>query len=111
MPKQTRSTRALPPSATNALETLGADLAFARKRRGWSLREAAGRLFITVTTLRRLEAGHPGVGLGVLAQAMNVYGLGDRLALLANPSFDLRALQQERRRLTTRVGQKDDFDV
>ena len=60
--------------ALSALAQLGADLALARARRSFSLRDAAARLFVSVNTLRNLEAGKPGVGLGVLNQKRTLAG-------------------------------------
>lgn len=80
----------------------------ARGRRGWSLREAAGRLFVSVPTLQRLERGQPGVGLGILAHALFLYGMVDRLSWLADPRFDLQSVERERRR---HRGEDTEFDV
>ncbi len=109
MPRRSKSQDALPPKVVRALVQIGADLRLARHRRGWSLRVAAGRLFITVATLRRVEAGHSGVSIGVLAHTLFIYGMSDRLAYLAHPSFDVRALASERPR--SPGSEPEDFDV
>lgn len=111
MTRHTQSKEALSPSARVALARLGRDLRLARERRGWSLREAAARLLVTVPTLRRLEAGHPGVSLGVVAQGLFVYGMIDRLAWLADPRFDMQSLAAESRRHLQRRADAGDFDV
>ena len=82
----------------------------ARQRRGWSLAAAAERLLITIPTLRRLEAGKTGVSIGVLAQALFVYGMEERLAWLADPRFDYKALTDERRRYLD-TPRRVEFDV
>ena len=98
MSKRTLGRSALSQSVRAALCQLGKDLALARARRGQSLREAAVRLQVSINTVRNLEAGHPGVGLGILANAMALYGMLDRLALLADPATDRIGLALERRR-------------
>lgn len=111
MAKRTHSMEALPPAARSALVKLGRDLRLARERRGWSLRDAAGRLFVTVPTLQRLEAGHPGVSLGILTHALFVFGMSDRLAWLADPRFDMQSLAADARRHLRGSVSEDDFDV
>ncbi len=91
-----------------ALVRLGNDLALARARRKLSLRAAAARLYISVNTLRNLEGGRLSVGVGVLANALLLYGMLDRLAQLADPAADRIGLALERRQL--RLGRKSDAD-
>ena len=67
MPKPTRALMQLPPATAAAIERLGADLAVARLRRKESLRTWAVRMGVSVPTLQRLEAGDPGVGIGMAA--------------------------------------------
>jgi transcriptional regulator with XRE-family HTH domain len=64
-----------------------------------SLRDAAGRLYVSINTLRNLEAGSPGVGLGILANALLLYGMLERLGELADPSADRVGLALDRRKL------------
>lgn len=99
MPKRSLGRSALPQPARAALCQLGRDLALARARRGHSLRDAAERLQLSINTVRKLEAGHPGVGLGILANALALYGMVHRLDKLADPAADHVGLTLERRRL------------
>lgn len=48
----------------------------------------AERLQVTKPTLRRLETGDPGVGMGVYATALYVLGMIARLSDLADISHD-----------------------
>ena len=98
MQKHSLSRSALPNQARASLTKLGDDLATARARRGMSLRDAAGRLYLSINTLRKLEAGHPGVGLGILANALTLYGMLARLNELADPKHDTVGLTLDRRR-------------
>ncbi len=112
MPKKSIGRTSLSAPALGALEQLGADLALARARRSLSLRDAAARLFVSVNTLRSLEAGKPGVGLGVLTSALMLYGMLDRLRTLADPGEDSVGLSLDRRRLLLRGrARESDFDV
>src|SRR5262245_53260255 len=93
MPKVSRAIMQMPPATVAALEKLGADLGVARLRRGEALKTWAGRLGVTVPTLLRLEAGDPGVGLGILATALWLIGRDAQLADLASPEHDRGALE------------------
>lgn len=95
MPKTSRAITQMPPSTVAALEKLGADLAVARLRRKESLKTWAKRLGVTVPTLLRLEAGDPGVGMGILATALWLIGRDAALAGLAAPEHDQGALDQD----------------
>lgn len=95
MPKTSRALLQMPPATAAALEKLGADLAVARLRRRESLKTWAGRLGVTVPTLVRLEAGDPGVGIGILATALWLIGRDSELVQLAAPEHDKGALEQD----------------
>lgn len=95
MPKTSRALLQMPPATAAALEKLGADLAVARLRRRESLKTWAGRLGVTVPTLVRLEAGDPGVGIGILATALWLIGRDSELVQLAAPEHDKGALDQD----------------
>jgi hypothetical protein len=95
MPKTSRAIAQMPPATAAALEKLGADLAVARLRRRESLKTWAKRLGVTVPTLVRLEAGDPGVGIGILATALWLIGRDSELVQLAAPEHDKGALDQD----------------
>lgn len=95
MPKTSRAIAQMPPATAAALEKLGADLAVARLRRRESLKTWARRLGVTVPTLARLEAGDPGVGIGILATALWLIGRDSELVQLAAPEHDKGALDQD----------------
>ena len=66
---------------------------------GWVLDAACSQLAqwrdlgVSVPTLLRLEAGEPGVSLGVLATALWLIGRDGALATLATPAEDRGALE------------------
>lgn len=96
-------TTSIPLPATHALRKLGRDLALARRKRGISTEDMAARLFISRSTLWRLERGDPTIALGTLATAAFVLQLHDRLADLAAPATDALALSLDERRLPKRI--------
>jgi transcriptional regulator with XRE-family HTH domain len=85
----------MPPATVAALEQLGANLAVARLRRKESLATWAKRLGVSVPTLMRLEAGDPGVGIGIYATALWLVGQDGALAELASPERDQGALEMD----------------
>src|SRR5512140_506085 len=93
----------LPLPAAQALRKLGRDLAVARRKRGISTADMAGRLFVSRDTLWRLERGDPTVSMGTLATAVFVLQLHERLAALAAPASDELALSLDERRLPQRI--------
>jgi hypothetical protein len=95
MPKTSRAIVQMPPATAAALEKLGADLAVARLRRRESLKMWAKRLGVTISTLVRLEAGDPGVGIGIVATALWLIGRDSELVQLAAPEHDRGALEQD----------------
>ncbi len=108
MPKSAAHQDWLPPQALAALHELGEALALARVRRRESLRGWATRIGVSVRTLQRMEAGDPGVGMGVYAAALWLIGRAQALGELADPTLDRGAqemdLAQARSRLTRRAG-------
>ena len=83
----------LPPATLAAIEKLGADLAVARLRRGESQRTWAKRMGVSTPTLQRLEAGDPGVSLGILATALFLINRDGQLTKLAAPEVDQGAIE------------------
>lgn len=95
MPKTARALLRLPPATAGAIEKLGADLAVARLRRKESLRSWAQRLGVTVSTLQRLEAGDPSVGIGIVASALWLIQRDGELRNLAAPEHDRGAMEMD----------------
>ncbi|BDT66673.1 hypothetical protein os1_08360 [Comamonadaceae bacterium OS-1] len=93
MPKTSAAFERLPPATVGALEKLGADLAVARLRRKESLASWATRMGVTVPTLMRMEAGEPGVGIGIYATALWLIGRDGALSELAAPAHDQGAME------------------
>ena len=83
----------MPPATVAAIEKLGADLAVARLRRKESLKTWAQRMGVSVPTLQRLEAGDPGVGIGIVVTALWLIQRDGALAQLAAPELDQGAIE------------------
>lgn len=75
---------AMSPAVRRVLRGLGEDVALARRKRRIRQTDLAARMGVSVGTVRRLESGYPGVGIGTLAMAIlafgNVHGLSRVLA-------------------------------
>ncbi len=95
MPKTARAILQMPPATVAAIEKLGADLAVARLRRKESLKTWAQRMGVSVPTLQRLEAGEPGVGIGIVATALWLIQRDGALAQLAAPEQDQGAIEMD----------------
>lgn len=95
MPRTPQALQALPAAATQALRTLGENLAIARVRRRESQRIWAKRLGISVPTLIRMERGDPGVGVGIYATALWLMGRVSALPAVAAPAEDKGALESD----------------
>jgi hypothetical protein len=95
MPKVAKALQQLPPTVAASLDKLGADLAVARLRRKESLKTWAQRIGVSVPTLQRLEAGDPGVGIGIVATALWLIQRDSELRQLAAPEHDRGALEKD----------------
>lgn len=79
----------IPSSAVKrVLRKLGTDLREARQRRRLTMAVVAERAFTSRATLQRVEAGDPGVSMGIYAAVLQALGLLDRLDQLADPAHD-----------------------
>ena len=78
----------LTPSAAATLRRLGEGVQVARRRRRIRQRDLAGRMGVSVGTLRALESGDPGVSMGSLAMAMLALGMLPKLDDLFDIAHD-----------------------
>lgn len=103
MSKASLATKALPSPVAKAVELLCRDIATARTRRRIPQRMLAQRMMVSLDTVQRLERGEAGVSIGVVATALWVLGMVDRLASLAAPDQDMIGKNEELKRLPRRV--------
>lgn len=71
-----------------AVAMMGQDLRSARQARRWTQADTARRAGMALATYKRLEAGEPGVTLGLWLQAWEQIGLLDQLAEAIRPHRD-----------------------
>jgi transcriptional regulator with XRE-family HTH domain len=103
MPNNRDALRSLPAPVVQTLKDLGAGISVARRRRRQTQQELAERMNVNVRTLRSLEAGDPGVGLGVFACALWALGLLRKLDELSSPTADMLGLSRSVEELPRRV--------
>lgn len=93
----------LPQAVTEALVVLGADIRRARTLRRWTVASLAERAGISLSTMKAIEAGAPGTGIGALARVLQLLGQLDALANLLAPGSDPAARFFEDEHLPKRV--------
>jgi len=101
--RASRAKTALPIPVRRALKKLGSDISVARRRRRIPVALMAERAFITRPTLVKVEAGDPGVSLGIYASVLFVLGMTERLAALVDPAHDPLGQSLDEERLPKRI--------
>lgn len=74
--------------ALDALTLMGRNIAEARKARGLTQREMAGRCLMALSTYQAVERGSPEVSLGAVAAVLDLLEMTDGLQELAAPHLD-----------------------
>ncbi len=95
--------RPLPLPAQRALAKLGTDINLARRRRAWSQQALAERAGVSLSTVKRLEAGDPRMQLHVLARVLGLFGELDKLNLLLDTREDNIGLAMMDEQLPKRI--------
>jgi transcriptional regulator with XRE-family HTH domain len=86
-----------------ALKKFGEDVRIARLKRGLTIEMMAERIRVHRETYRKVERGHPGVGLGVYAAALYALGFGTIFDTIIDQSRDEMGLMLDRDRIPKRV--------
>ena len=73
-----------PASVRRLLRKLGEDLRDARRRRRLPMSVVAERAFTSRSTLQRVEAGDPGVSVGIYGAVLHALGLAEGLGEIAD---------------------------
>jgi transcriptional regulator with XRE-family HTH domain len=89
------------PETQQALVRLGNRLRAHRIQQRWTVKEMAARLLCSPTTYRALEAGKQGTSMGILVNALWLFGQIDTLENVAPAPLD----QIAGRRVRKRTGQ------
>ncbi len=113
MPKQNITEDAAPVALVEAVQALGERIRLARQRRQLRQVDLAAKAGIPTRTLRRVEGGELGTGLGVYAAVLWALGLLEDLAAVADPDTDAvgRTLEAAHRgeRVRPDAGLDDEF--
>ena len=93
----------IPLPVEKAIEKLGQDVSYARRRRRLSQAMLAERIGTSVRTVRRMERGDITISLQYLARTLHVFGEIDRLSMLLDSSQDSIGLMLMDEQLPERV--------
>jgi len=86
-----------------ALKRLGENVSKARRRRHWSLQDFAGQTRLSVSTLRRLEQGEPGIASHSLLGVLHALGVLDGFNRLLDADCDTIGILCQDERLPQRI--------
>lgn len=109
-----QKTRAFAPQTLDAAQVLGAQIAQARRERGWTMHELAQRVGVSQRTISSLEHGSPTVTMGIAFEAATLLGIGlfgvegPELTRLARQGQQMVALLPSRVR-PSKDAVRDDF--
>ncbi len=87
MPNKLLRQEATPLVVTERLLVWGRCIRTQRVRQGISVKELCSRIRISDATLRRLDRGDPGAGIGSYLSALQILGLLDLLAPVPDHKF------------------------
>jgi hypothetical protein len=96
MTKNTHSIESTPLEVLKSLENLGQRVRANRIAQGWTIKEMAGRLFCSQNTYRSIEAGKPSSSIGILANALWLFGQIDSLDSVAQVPLNMGAVKRVR---------------
>lgn len=83
--KQDKPRFNFPSAAEKSLKEIGLQLKTARKRRGWTIAELAGKMSTSAPTVISMEQGNPKIGSGILFSAMWILGLEEMMKTISQP--------------------------
>jgi len=92
--------------ASLTMRDMGKLIQLARKRRKMSVIELAKRVGVDRRTISHLEAGNPGVSIGVLVQVLSVLNLARGFTEALKPEHDIDAMTVELRKARSRAKPK-----
>ena len=93
----------LPLPVERAIQKLGRDISYARRRRRITQASLAERIGASLATVRRLEKGDPRIPLHFVARVLQVFGELERLNMLLDSSEDAIGLMLMDESLPKRV--------
>lgn len=103
MPK-TLASASIPIAVEKAIKVLGANISYARRRRGMKQSELARKAGVTEVTLRRVERGSGTTGIAAYFTAVWALGLEREIKNIGAAERDEEGKTLERARAPKRVG-------
>jgi len=103
MPRRNVNYEAAPAAVVDAAVRVGRDIATARVRRRLREEDLAGKAGISRVTLRRVEAGALGTGIGAYFAVLWALGLDGGVGEIASPDRDVEGQTLEAARRGERV--------
>lgn len=94
---------ALPKPVERALHRLGQDISTARRMRRLSQEDLAQRIGTSLSTVRRMEDGHPGTALHTFLRALHVLGRLEAVVKAMAMENDVLGMELVREQLPQRV--------
>lgn len=101
----------IPFPVAEMLPQIGSAIRTARIRRRKTAADQAHRLGVSLPTLRKLEAGDPGVSLGTFVTALWLLDLMPGMVAAIDPSKDNLGMTLEAARMPKRVRRNADVDL
>jgi DNA-binding XRE family transcriptional regulator len=96
MTKYSNSLQASNLEVKKSLENLGQRLRANRIALGWTIKDTAARLLCSQNTYRAIEAGRPTTSIGIIANALWLFGQIDSLNTLAPVPLNIRGVKRVR---------------
>jgi transcriptional regulator with XRE-family HTH domain len=96
-------TSPIPLPVNRSLARLGDAVSRARRRRQFTQQDLASRIGASITTVQRMEAGHPGTAIVHIARALQVFGELDKLDQILDLAHDPIGLALSDQQLPQRV--------
>ncbi len=95
MPKQNTAPGDYPQAVLHEIVQLAQNIAIARKRRGETQAQWAGKLGVSLPTMARIERGDPSVSMASYVMCLWLVNQAKGLADLISPQRDHAALERE----------------
>jgi DNA-binding XRE family transcriptional regulator len=96
MTKYSNSLQASNLEVQESLESLGQRLRANRIVLGWTIKDTAARLLCSQNTYRAIEAGRPTASIGIIVNALWLFGQIDSLNTLAPVPMNIRGVKRVR---------------
>lgn len=96
MSKNTNSTLSINTETFESLNKLGQRMRANRVAQGWTIKDMASRLFCSQNTYRAIEAGKPTASIGIVVNALWLFGQIDSLDGVAPIPINLNTVKRVR---------------